>query len=824
MKVPYSWLCDFAPLQTLERDGSSSLPSAELVQLLTDSFNDLGLVVEGVEWRGGGLDNVVVAKVLEIHAIDGADKIRRIIVQADESEALQIVCGAFNFEVGDKVPLAKIGAVLPGEFQISKRKMRGVESFGMLCSAVELDLGSDRSGLLILPPEVEVGAKISDALGIVPDVVFDLAIENNRPDANCIMGVARDLAAWLKIPFFAPKFSALETVLPSSSERLSRVEVSCLDHCDRLLVALFDDVEPKATSKTVARRLELAGMRPVSPVVDISNYLTLELGQPTHPYDIDKLAGKSISVRLAEPGESLTTLDGMERTLGLPDARGRESTDVVIVDGDGVAVGLAGIMGGEESEIKPSTKNVLLELAHFTPMTIARTSKRLGLRSEASARFERGVDPGIIEAALSRFSEMLGQSPSEVIEISSQTALVTPEIQLRIPRLNEILGTTISVREAASMLERIGFDVRTVDDASASVSVPTNRPDVEREIDVIEEVARHYGYRRIEKIRPDSKIVGSLNAKQRLRRQLSSLVVGMGFYETWCATLLAPGEQQRFGDSGPFLEVENPLALEESVLRRSLLPGLVRALRFNVNRKEEEVRFFEVGKVFSEVEGEISETERVACLLAYPEDDASTAISIYYRISDYFSLDAVSLVNRSEIDSAEGNTLDSEALSESWHGLHPTRSAFLVSKEGIVGQVGEVDPLALSEGGIESVSRVGYLEFDLDRLMALMPPPRTMRPISQFPIAEVDLAFEVPDSVGAREIEHFLATEVSENVVSAKLFDVYRGESLRPGHRSLAYSVRMSSTERTLSDNDISEIRNMCITSVEDRFAAKLRS
>ncbi len=824
MKVPYSWLCDFAPLQSLESQEAKSTPSPELARLLTDALNDLGLVVEGVESIGAGLDEVVVAQVLEIHDIDGANKIRRIVVQADEEKPLEIVCGAFNFEVGSKVPLAKIGAVLPGDFLISKRKMRGVESHGMLCSPIELGLGNDKSGLMILADDLAVGSRIADALGIVPDLVFDLAIENNRPDANCVIGVARDLAAWFGIEFLEPEIPVLNTSPPESSQYLSGVNVHCLDECDRLLVARYQSVEPLPTPDRVARRLNLAGMRTVSPIVDISNYLMLELGQPTHPYDADALAGGTISVRLAQKGESLVTLDGQRRVLGLPDVRGRESTDVVIVDGDDNLVGLAGIMGGEDSEISPSTKNILLELAHFQPMAIARSSKRLGLRSEASARYERGVDPSIAEVVLARFSEMLGQQPVEAVVIAAPLATDKRKIDLRISRVNDILGTTVDGSDITSKLTAIGFEVGDSGDGILKITVPTNRSDVEREIDVIEEIARHIGYRTIEKIRPYSKLTGKLKPSQRVRRLLSSLVVGLGFYETWCATLLAHGEQERFGDGGPFLEVENPLAQEESVLRRSLLPGLVRALRFNVNRKEDAVRLFEFGKVFSVFDGEITETERAAFLLALPGDDAISAMSVFSKIKDYFSLEGISIVNRYELESEKRSFIDGDALRESWSGLHPTRSAYLISQGAIVGQVGEIDRSSLADSGVELGRATGYLELDFGRFLKAIPPPHMVKPISQFPSAAVDLAFEVPDSISAWDIERVLASEASEHVMAVRLFDVFRGGSLKSGYRSLAFSVVMSAMDRTLSEEDIGAIRMKCINVVETRFGAKIRS
>lgn len=822
MKIPYSWLCDFAPFDSVGRSEDPA-PSESLVSTLVDAMNDLGLVVEGVEHIGQGLDNVVVAQVVEIEGITGADKIRRVMVKADEADLIQIVCGAFNFGVGDKVPLAKIGAVLPGDFVISKRKMRGVESFGMLCSPVELRVGADKSGLMILPERAMVGQPLSETLGIVPDVVFDLAIENNRPDANCVLGVARDLAAWFKLPFALPVATEIASVPLGSSKLLGDVSVSCPEHCDRLVVAVFDDLKPGSTPEWMARRLTLCGMRPVSLMVDISNYLMLEMGQPSHPYDIEVLQGRSISVRLANIGETMVTLDRVERTLGLDDARGRKSTDVIITDGSNNPVGLAGIMGGQESEIRDSTTSVLLEIAHFQPMTIARTSKRLGLRSEASARFERGVDPAIIELTLARFVEILGQQPTEVIAISSPSSTEMREVDVRIERVNEILGISITSVEVCSLLVPLGFEAARKSEEVITFRIPTNRVDVEREIDVIEEVARHYGYRRINKVRPSSKIVGALKPMQKLRRRIENLAVGMGFYEAWSATLLAPGEQERFGDEGPFLEVENPLAKEESVLRRSLLPGLIRAVRFNLNRRERELRLFEIGKVFLLDGDQIIETERAAFLLGRSGDGAATAMSVYGRLKDYFGLLDVTLVNNFETAARKSERILPESMRESWYGLHPTRSGLLVHQGVIIGMVGDLNPMALVESGIEIDETIGYLEVDLERIVALKDTRTTMRPISQFPAAQIDLAFEVDELVSVWEIEKLL-TEVSAEIISAKLFDVFRGTSLKEGSRSLAFSVTMSSGDRTLSDADISVIRTDCIKAVESRFDAKLRS
>ncbi len=398
VRAPLSWLRDFAPFP----DDTGALVAA---------LDDLGLVVEEVDRVGQGLEAVVVSRVAEIHAIEGADRIRRIVVEAG-GEPLDIVCGAFNFVVGDRVPLAPVGAVLPGGFEIGRRKMRGVLSNGMLCSGRELGLSDDGAGLLVLGEEVDAppGTPLIEALGLPVDTVFDITVEGNRPDAWCMAGVARDLAARLGLPFELPEPPAPEpSGRPVADAASAAVEDP--DLCPRLTVSVFTDVAVGPSPAWIAQRLILAGMRPINNVVDASNYVMLERGQPTHPYDLARLGGRGLVVRRAQPGEKVETLDGVTRTLGLPGrSLGDTGEDCLICDADNVAVGIAGIMGGASSEIADSTTEVLLEAAYFTPMAIARTSKRLGLRTEASARFERGCDPWGIDASIRRFAQLLGES------------------------------------------------------------------------------------------------------------------------------------------------------------------------------------------------------------------------------------------------------------------------------------------------------------------------------------------------------------------------------------------------------------------------------
>ncbi len=524
MRAPLSWLRDFAPFP----DDVGEVRAA---------LDDLGLVVEAIEHVGEGLGDVVVAAVRKIEAIKGADKIRLVTVDAG-AEPLEIVCGADNFEVGDRVPLAPVGAILPGGFEITARKLRGVVSNGMLCSPSELGLSDESAGLLILGDEArgDPGTPLTEALGLEPDVVFDITVEGNRPDAWSMAGIARDLAARLGLPFVEP-----EPPEPPASgrpvESAASAAVESPDLCPRLTVTVLDDVTVGPSPQWIARRLLLAGMRPINNVVDASNYVMLELGQPTHPYDLALLPGRGLRVRRAERGEQLVTLDGVERTVGVPGrSLGDTGADCLICDAEGAPVGIGGIMGGATSEIADSTTEVLLEAAYFSPMPIARTSRRLGLRTEASARFERGCDPWGIEPSVRRFCQLLAESvpglhvADGLLDVRGEV----PEpfvVSVPIARVHRQVGVELEAGEIARLIEPIGFHVMEEVGAGAGrsggpgpglpedhlvIEVPTNRPDIRPEPfgvdDVIEEIARTFGYSNVPRRVPDLAAAGGPHA------------------------------------------------------------------------------------------------------------------------------------------------------------------------------------------------------------------------------------------------------------------------------------------------------------------------
>jgi len=877
VRTPLSWLREFAPFE-----GDPRALAAEL--------DDLGLVVEGMEVVGEGLDAVVLARVEEIAPIDGADRIRRVVVDAGDGP-VEVVCGAWNFAVGDIVPLAPVGAVLPGGFEIGRRKMRGVVSNGMLCSGRELALSDDHEGILVVTdPGAVPGAPLAETLGITRDVVFDIAVEADRPDAWSVAGVARDLAGRLGLPFALPD---LELPTPSgpSVDDLASVVVDAPDLCPRITARVLTGVTIGPSPRLIARRLLLAGMRPINNVVDASNYVMLELGQPTHPYDLDRLPGHGLVVRQAAPGEVIVTLDGVERRLGLPGGGlVGEPRDCVICDADGSPVGIAGIMGGASSEITERTDRVLLETAYFAPMAIARTSKRLNLRTEASTRFERGCDPEGLERAAERFCALLGAvAPREghmPFELAPGTIDVRGEVptpftlDVRPERVNELLGTALAPEAMAALLEPLGFAVvRTAE--RLEVTVPTARPDVRPAplgvADIAEEVARMHGYSRLPRRQPSWPQPGCLTPRQRDRRLVRDVAAGLGASEVWTPSIVPDVDLERCGLPAPWVEVTNPLVAEERYLRGGLLPGLLGALRYNADRRQGELRLFELGTVFGGLRGRgapgeertgegsgasagqgrlvggtggpVEEREMLAIVFRHPGDDARVAVAAWWALVEALGIQGGAVrpprrplpalhptrSARVAVSVPDAPSADGDAGPDAGKVVGAT----LVDLRGdpvvdggfvVVGEVGEVDPATVAAYDAVRAGtpqdRVGYLAVDLTLLLDTSLVPRRSdqaRPVSRFPSSDIDLAFVVADGIPVGDVSSTLHRAAGSLLEALDLFDVYRGPSLDPGTRSLAFHLRFCAPDRTLTDTEVGEVRERCIEAVRVSYGATLR-
>ena len=784
MKVLLSWLRDFAP----DIDGDP--------EHLAEVLSDLGLAVEELSRVGRGLDGIVVAEVLATRPHPDADRIHLVDVDAGDGEALQVCCGAFNMAVGDLVPLATVGTTMPGGMEIARRKMRGQWSNGMLCSGAEIGMGDDHEGILILDQGLSPGVPLTEALGIQPDVLFDLEVNPNRPDAMSVMGVARDLAARLGVPFSVTAPQVEETGQPAAER--AAVNIAAPDFCRRFGIRVLDNVPSGPSPRWMANRLLAVGQRPINAVVDLSNYVMFELGQPNHTYDLDLVPGGELGVRIAHRGEQLTTLDGVERTL--------TTYDGVIVNRDDEAIGLAGVMGGASTEISADTRSVLLEAAWWDPMTIARTARRLGLRSEASARFERGADPDIIPMALDRFAELaaaLGAttSPGVIDALGNRPEPIT--VRVRTPRVNAILGTDLGTDEMTALLEPIGFACQTGGDSQEfEVGIPSWRLDSATEIDVIEEVGRLYGYSNIARTVPVTEQAGTLTPQQQDRRGIRALLTGMGISEAMPLPFLAPGDLARAGLGDDGITVTNPLVAEESIMRTSLRPGLLKAVAYNAARRTTGVSLFEIGRINPGGGGDLpDEREHLAVILAGQEATAATAL--WRRLARHLAVTQPGVVN-GPVD-----------------GLHPSRSGQVLADGQPVGALGEIDPQVLDAYEIDE--RVAWLEVDLGALLEADRGLAPYRAPSRYPSSDIDLAFTVPDEVSADEVAATIAQAGGELLASVALFDVFRSEQLGEGCRSLAYTLRFEASDRTLNDAEVAGARQTCIAAVTDAHNATLR-
>jgi len=785
MKVLLSWLREFAPIDADPDD-------------IAHALGALGTPVEEMTRIGEGLDGIVVARVLRLRAHPDADRIQLVDVDAGDGEPLQICCGAFNMSEGDLVPLATLGTTMRNGMEITRRKMRGEWSNGMLCSPPELGLPGDPMGILVLGDGHEPGTPLREALGIEADILYDLEINPNRPDAMSVAGVARDLAAHYGVAFAIPTPDISSVAIgPPASSRVT-VEIVDRDGCGRFTARVLQGVTIGASDTKIATRLTLLGMRPINNVVDVSNYVMLELGQPSHPYDLSLVGGGGLRVRRANDGEQLTTLDGVERKL--------TSEDLLICDANDRPSGIAGIMGGADSEISETTSDVLVEMAWFDPMTIVKGSRRLGIRSEASSRFEKGCDPNVIEVAQNRFIELLGAAVSTVADGIVDVRGNLPEpltVRVRTARVNCILGTDLTAPEIRDLLDPIGFASTAVGD-DQDVTIPSWRLDSSVEIDVIEEVGRMYGYERIGAVVPPAVHYGALSDRQIERRLARDVLVGLGFAEAMPMPFLAPDDVTRSGLADDPITITNPLIADESVLRTSLLPGLLKTITYNESHRNTGAALFEIGHVFRRpIEPQPLPDEHENLAVAIAGSEAPAAVEAWEALAGALAVDDRSLV------------------ADVLPGLHATRAAAVVVAGERIGVVGEVDPAVLVDHGI--TERVAWLELDLGRLFDLPHGERRYRPISRFPSSDIDLAFETPDSVPAADVEAALRRAGGDLLVHLELFDVYRGSGLRPLTRSLAYRLRLQAADRTFTDAEVAGVRERCIEAVVSATGASLR-
>ncbi len=796
MRVSLRWLADYIDLPTDD------------VGVIGNALASLGHEVEAIDHLTVDWKDVFVAQVERIRPHPSADKIRLCTVNAGR-EKVEVVCGAWNFEAGAKVAFAPPGAVLAGGFEIGRRTIRGVESAGMICSEKELGLGDDHTGILVLDSDAPIGVQLAELVAR-PDVVFDISITPNRPDVMSMIGVARELSAYFQVPFHLPPVEP--STVPGDTG--IRVEIEDPAGCYRFVAREIRGVKVGPSPYWLRQRLRAGGVRPISNVVDTTNYVMLELGQPLHAFDLDNIAREKIVVRRPHPGERLVTLDGVERVL--------VESDLVVADGQR-ASGLAGTMGGLDSEVSAGTTRVLLEAAAWDPPTIMFMSRRLGLRSEASARFERGVDPNLPPVAAARATRLLvelagGESPQGWVDQVAAPHLPTT-VELSLDEVRRHLGDDVPLPSVSGLLARLHLQV--AGDDPLEVSIPTFRRDLERPIDLVEEVARLHGYDRFSETVPTGS-GGGWTPEQRRRHLISTTLNGAGLSEALNLSFLGPEDLDSFAypadhEARLTVAVSNPLNDELGSLRTSLLPGLLRSARYNLNRGMSDVALFEMGRVFFNRPWE--EDPRVP---AQPERLGFVLVGALgagelgqpARRADVYTATALWRTLATTLDLSNW-TLEPGAPP----GFHPGRTAQVLLDGRGVGWVGELHPLTARAYDLEG--RVAAGEIDLSPLCKPGPSWLLSEP-SVYPPVEFDLAFDAPGGLGAARLLEAVYGPETGPIESATVFDEYRGPALPPDRKGLAVRFVVRAPDRTLTSDEIEAVRGEIISAAA-QLGVKLR-
>ncbi len=812
MKVTLNWLKQYVAF-----DWSPE----ELAERLTM----IGIEVEGVQRLGGEFEGVVVAQVLTRDRHPNADRLSVCRV-ADGKGERQIVCGAQNFQAGDKVPLILPGASLPAKpgtppFTIKVGKIRNVESHGMMCSPQELGLPEQIDGLLILSPDAVVGQPLAEYLGRPgSDVVYDLEITPNRPDLNSVVGIAREISAVTGNPLRLPEVTLPATTGAGSAESLVAVRLDAPELCPRYSARVIRGVKIGPSPAWLRQSLEKVGIRSISNVVDVTNFVMLEIGQPLHAFDYHLLTAPNggrptIVVRRAADGEKFTTLDGKQRTL---------SPESLLIADEAKAIALAGVMGGQNTEINDHTVDVLLESAYFDPRNIRATAKKLELRTDASYRYERGADIGICDWASRRAAQLILQTAGGQLVDGVVDAFPQPpshkQITLRHGKVNDLLGVRLSPTENVQHLQRLGLNV-TIQNADeyCMVSIPSFRIDLKQEIDLIEEVARLHGINNIPATAP--RAAKGFHAYDAVHDELADvrrILTGLGLNETQGQTLISD-QSPGVVTTAPWtvLPLANPLSSDMNVLRPSLLPGLIATARHNLNRKNADLALFEIGRVFGQANGQAQEQRRLAFLLTglrqapfWSGTEREARCDIYdlkgllEEFLEQFGFRGVAFSRRA----------DSTALF--------LESATLQLGKNTLGEIGMLTPVVARANDLRDP--VFLAELNLDLLLSLFrPAARSFKPLPAQPAIRRDVAMLVPEATTHEAVLAAVRQAKPANLESTQLFDVFRGKNVPPGQKSLAYAFTYRHAERTLTDADVNAAHEKLVELFKTNLQAVLR-
>lgn len=793
MKAPVKWLKDYVDI---------SVPVKEYTEAMTMS----GSKVEGVEDMGKGIEKVVVGKILSIEKHPDADKLR--ICKMDiGSETLQIVTGAPNVKEGDYIPLALVGAKLPGG-EIELSKLRGVESYGMMCSIDELNLTRDylpdapEYGVYVFSGTPELGADVKDVLDL--DQVVEFEITSNRPDCLSIIGLARESAVTLGVPFKKPQVTVKEEAGGNANDYAS-VEIQAPELCARYAARIVKDVKIEPSPVWMQRRLAAAGMRPINNIVDITNYVMLEYGQPMHAFDLNKIQGSKIIVRTAREGEEIRTLDGQDRKL---------DTQMLVICDENRPVAVAGVMGGENSEITEGTHTILLESANFKGSSVRITGKKMGLRSEASSRFEKGLDTENVIPALNRCAELIellgaGKVVRGIIDCNVKP-YEKKVMKLEPERINAFLGTDISAQEMIKIFEALEFEV---DKEAMTLVPPSFRGDILAFEDLCEEVARFYGYNNIKPSLLTGKetMRGGKTYKQRMEDVITNTMRGCGLNEIYTISFTSPKVFDTINVPADHsmrnaVVISNPLGEDYSIMRTTTLPDMLRVLATNSNRKVPEARLFELAYIYLPVEGQM-----------LPDEKETLTIGLYGGTSDFFELKGIveELLSSLGIEKAEFKA------EQNAFGFHPGRTANLYIDGKMAGTLGEIHPEVAER--TECPPRTYVAMLDVQILIDASRTDKQYKQLPRFPAITRDLAIVVRDELYVADLMKAIEQKGGEYLEEVKLFDVYKGAQVPEGMKSVAFSLSFRAPDKTLKDEEVTQAMDRILKNLEKTFGAQLR-
>jgi len=844
MKVSIKWLKEFVNFE---------LSAEELAHLLTMS----GVEVDKIERLDSGLDKVVIGKIINLRKHPKADKL--VLCDVDVGEkTVQVVCGAPNAREGLVAPVALVGAKLPSGMEVKSVRLRGEYSHGMLCSEKELEFSEDAAGLMELAPNLQIGMPLPEALGL-DDVVLELDLTPNRPDCLSLFGVAREISAILDKPLRLPEISMPVSLLgvgelwrtegDTEAKSVTSVTINDPDLCPRYAASIIRGVKIGPSPAWMQQRLEAVGLHGINNIVDVTNYVLMELGHPLHAFDYHKLEENRIIVRRAFPGEELVTIDEESRSL---------TDDMLVIADAEKAVALAGIMGGFDSEVTEKTTDVLLESAYFNPVSIRKTSRALGMHTEASHRFERGADIEGLITSLNRAAQLIqeiaGGEICKGIVDAYPVKYEPPKIRLRPERVNFLLGTDIKGEEMRDILTRLKFEVSeppygppytgdTIREGVLEITAPTFQPEITREVDLIEEIARIWGYDNIPTVLPTGDIpVTKEDIKIPLREKVKSIMLSCGLTEAVNHSFYSPKAFDSIGlpKDSPYrktLTLKKPLSEEQSIMRTTLIPSLLENVQWNINHQTPDVKLFELARIFTSppnpplhtspqkgegTGGEVpKEREMLASVIS-----GSMSSSIWNdktRETDFFDIKGIVEDLLEEFGVAEY-----EVKPINHPTLHPNKSAQINMNQEISCIMGEVHPNVLDNYDISQKVYIFEMDFDklteyYSNLLRESPDVVHFQPLSQFPSVFRDLAIVVPEDVLSEEAKRIIQTTGGDLIASLKLFDVYTGQPVPEGKKSLAYSIEYNSKSGTLTEDSVEVIHQKIISQLAQKLNAELR-